>query len=303
MKKRIKQVSAFIATLIFSCLIAVPVFGLTESEVQTQVDANGTGAVTGNLFIWFLCAVAFLKVSQKIDSFMSSLGINVGHTGGSMLAEAMIAMRGVVTAKQFTNGFGHYSKGSTGSDSGSFMSGGLSGIVSRGITNNAVKNVTGNSDNGLGGKMYNSSVNKGGSFANTVISKVANGDIKSTGSITGKGAESALMSYMGYTALGTDAKDIPSFSDVEIGGGRITATEKSEEHPDGIKMGMYNAKQYCAPSGEHSTVTTADGATWYKQYAQNSVERKPYNTPDGTVAYNESIVKKLPDPPRRKDRV
>lgn len=40
-----------------------------------------------------------LKVSQKIDSFMSSLGINVGHTGGSMLAEAMIAMRGIGVAK------------------------------------------------------------------------------------------------------------------------------------------------------------------------------------------------------------
>lgn len=40
-----------------------------------------------------------LKVSQKIDNFMSSLGINVGHTGGSMLAEAMIAMRGIGTAR------------------------------------------------------------------------------------------------------------------------------------------------------------------------------------------------------------
>ena len=34
-----------------------------------------------------------MKVSQKIDSFMASLGVNVGHTGGSMLAEAMMRKR------------------------------------------------------------------------------------------------------------------------------------------------------------------------------------------------------------------
>ena len=297
---RLKKVMAFIVTLIFSCMLATPVFGLTESEVQTQVNANGAASVTGNLFVWFLCAVAFLKVSQKIDSFMSSLGINVGHTGGSILAEALITARGVATAKQFTGGF----KGSSGSgEGGKFLSGGLAGVVSRNITNNAVKNATGNSESGLGGKFYNSSVNKGGGFANTVISKIATGNVSKTGSIIGEGAENALMSYMGYTALGNNAADIPSFTDVEIGGGRITATEKSAEHPEGIKMGMYNANQYSEPSGKHSTVTSVDGATWYKQYAQDTVERKPYKAPDGMVAYNESIVKKLPDPPRRKDRM
>ena len=52
---------------------------------EADVEAVGKEAASGNLLIWFLCAIAFLKVSQKIDSFMGSLGINVGHTGGSML--------------------------------------------------------------------------------------------------------------------------------------------------------------------------------------------------------------------------
>ena len=68
-----------------------PVFAMTESEIQDQVNAMGKEAASGSVLIWFLCAIAFLKVSQKIDSFMSSLGINVGHTGGSMLEEAMMA--------------------------------------------------------------------------------------------------------------------------------------------------------------------------------------------------------------------
>src|SRR5699024_10404722 len=42
---------------------------LTEAEVEQAVADQGEETVTGNIFIWFLCAIAFLKVSQKIDSF------------------------------------------------------------------------------------------------------------------------------------------------------------------------------------------------------------------------------------------
>ena len=76
-------------------LCSLSVLAVTEGEVQSQVAAQGKEAVTGNILIWFLCAVAFLKVSQKIDTFLSSLGINVGHTGGSMLGELMIAFKGI----------------------------------------------------------------------------------------------------------------------------------------------------------------------------------------------------------------
>ena len=81
-----KHRKRFIITLfLFSCLLllySVPAFAadLTESQVQDAVASQGKEAVTGNVFVWFLCAIAFLKVSQKIDSFMSSLGVNVGNT-------------------------------------------------------------------------------------------------------------------------------------------------------------------------------------------------------------------------------
>ena len=114
MKRKHKILITLLAVAVTVSLTTVPAFALTESEVQDQVNAVGKEVVTGNLFVWFLCAIAFLKVSQKIDSFMSSLGINVGHTGGSMLAEAMIAMRGIGTARTFA-GRG----GSGGSSSGS----------------------------------------------------------------------------------------------------------------------------------------------------------------------------------------
>ena len=86
---------------LFFCLSSQTAFAFSESDAQAQVDAAGREAVSGNVLVWFLCAIAFLKVSQKIDSFMSSLGVNVGHTGGSMIAEAMIAARGVGAVRNF----------------------------------------------------------------------------------------------------------------------------------------------------------------------------------------------------------
>ena len=305
MKRRYKLLIMLTVLVVMVSLTTVPAFALTESEVQDQVNAIGKEGVTGNVFVWFLCAIAFLKVSQKIDSFMSSLGINVGHTGGSMLAEAMIAMRGASIAKSFAGRGGGGGGGSGGGSGGgnTFLKGGLSGVVSRKVTNNAISNANGTKSGGLGGMAFNSSLGKGGGFANSIIGRIATGSISSTGSISGEGAADSLMSYMGYTALGPDAEDVPSFSNVDIGGGHIFATEMSDEHPEGIAMGMYHTDQYMPPDGEYTTVTTADGASWYKQYATDTVERTPYKAEDGSVAYNESIVKKLPRAPQRKDRV
>lgn len=96
---------------------------------------------------------------------------------------------------------------------------------------------------------------------------------------------------------------MPSFQNVEIGGGRISGTEVSEEHPEGIRFGMYHTAQYTAPEGAYTTVQATDGTSWYKQYAADAVDKSPYMAPDGSIAYQESIVKKLPPAPKRKDRM
>ena len=156
---------------------------------------------------------------------------------------------------------------------------------------------------GIGGHMYASSVSKGGNFANNVIGSVATGSISQMGSISGEKAAEALHSYMGYAALESGAENIPTFQNVEIGGGRITGTEVTAEHPEGISFGMYHADQYVAPEGQYTTVHAVDGTAWYKQYAVDAVDKSPYMAPDGSIAFNESIVKKLPPAPRRKDKI
>ena len=547
----------FLNCLLILVLVAVMstnAFAISESDVESAVSASGKEAVSGNVLVWFLCAIAFLKVSQKIDSFLSSLGLNVGHTGGSMLSEAMIAMRAINTA---TSAVGsalgsrsrHGSAPASGKPGGGsaaaagFFSGGLVGMASRKIASDAVrtatteKNIvqpqqaeatvsrthassdthsgsqsaseqqrqntnqldqnqqtvssravnseqheksqqalhesqhsmdasqlhqdtqiaqeqqfhaalhtedqqashlafqseqgefvgsvvqsdefdasseearteqsqvmqsalqqeqigvtkreqaqhtqqdtqtatfrqvesqsrqhTAQSDkqffsvrNGLskttiaertvqaqerpgrflhsrtpsaapasapaneapaarpapipsaptqfrsfGGTLFAKSLYQGGAFANDVIGTVAKGDYRTTGSITGETATRSLMSYMGFTTLGEHATNIPRYQDVEIGGGRITGREFTPEHPGGIDFSMYHADQYAQPKGDYSKVYSADDAAWYKQYAADTVERKPYQTEDGKIAYHEKIVQKLLNPPQRKDRM
>lgn len=547
----------FLNCLLILVLVAVmstSAFAISESDVESAVSASGKEAVSGNVLVWFLCAIAFLKASQKIDSFLSSLGLNVGHTGGSMLSEAMIAMRAINTA---TSAVGsalgsrsrHGSAPASGKPGGGsaaaagFFSGGLVGMASRKIASDAVRTATteknivqpqqaeatvsrthANSDthsgsqsaseqqrqntsqldqnqqtvssravnseqreksqqalhesqhsmdasqlhqdtqsaqeqqfhaalhtedqqashlsfqseqgefvgsvvqsdefdasseearteqsqvmqsalqqeqigvtqreqaqytqqetqsstfgqvesqsrqhtaqsdkqffsvrNGLskttiaertvqaqerpgrflharapsaapasapvseapaarpapipsaptqfrsfGGTLFAKSLYQGGAFANDVIGTVAQGDYRTTGSITGETATRSLMSYMGFTALGEHATNIPRYQDVEIGGGRITGREFTPEHPGGIDFCMYHADQYTQPKGDYSKVYSADDAAWYKQYAEDTVERKPYQTEDGKIAYHEKIVQKLPNPPQRKDRM
>ena len=513
--KKSKQILTvlFLAVLVISTL-CVPAFALDESEVEAAVAASGKEAVTGNVLIWFLCAVAFLKVSQKIDSFMATMGVNVGRTGGSMLAEAMIAMRAVTMV---VGGGRGASAGRAGSASGSgagksgasgmagFFKGGLVGMAGRHITNSAVRTATtqtsavhtaqsqvrqaaassaadaaqttapvgadphinsevhtgdtsihtessipsgaptgappqegvivtgggtapqpismestppvssmpggtppqegviltgseppapvlpadqmpqtaevqpesipaepmppqegviimgsentvhaaqtenvfgGGAGDGihreaaavtggerrtethterssqtahtassservhtsrflsgaearpsLGGMVFSHSLASGGSFANDVIGTVARGEV--AGSITGDMAAQSLQSYLGYTA---GSKVPPIFSDAEIGGGRITGYVTAPDQSQPTAFSMYHVDQYMEPAGTFSKVRSSDGALWYTQLAQDTVERKPYKAPDGTVAYHENIVKKLPNPPRRKDR-
>ena len=74
MKKSLKLLcTAAPAVFLLLCCTA-KAFALTEAEVQAQVDAVGKEAVTGNVLIWFLCAIAFLKVSHKMDSLIHALG-------------------------------------------------------------------------------------------------------------------------------------------------------------------------------------------------------------------------------------
>jgi len=341
MKKTIRLI-VFI-TAILMLMQVVTCNAVTEDEIRSAVDASGEDAVSGNIFIWFLCAIAFMKVSQKIDSFMSSLGISVGRTGGAMLAEAMLVGRTVGAAFKTGGKLAGFGKGNS-PMSGGIPAGktGFFGGIGRKMADGAAGSVTGNvSGTGgvmasIGKKMFQNSVGKSGSFAAGVIGSVARGEINKMGTISGPNGKTAMESYFGYnTSASIDKNEgntsalsveyggattissedmvngtidfsggtVPSFSDIEMGGGRITGMETSPEHPEGIRFAMYDAEKYTKPDGKFETVTAVDNSKWYKQYAAPAVEKTPFMDAQGKVQYNEKIVDRIPKAPIRKDRV
>ena len=190
MKLRKKLIPFLVLTACLVLFCSMPVFAaeLTEADVEAAVASQGKEAVTGNVFVWFLCAIAFLKVSQKIDSFLASLGINVGNTGGNMMAELLIAGRSLTGSMRSHGGGGYHKASSPGSAAvaGSFLSGGLAGAVGRQVQREAVNSATGYTEHSsIGNMLYQSSLNKGGDFANQVISNIAQGNYGQVGSIKG----------------------------------------------------------------------------------------------------------------------
>ena len=374
----------FILALMMVASLSMNALAVDESEVESAIATSGEDAVAGNLFIWFLCAVSFLKISQKIDSFMTSLGINVGRTGGSMMAEMLIAGRALGGAVKATGGVigNMFNRGITNNQATgqafTGSGGGIIGVAKRAAGNAAASSAT-QTATGLGGviggAMLSSSMNNGGKFATNVVGAVATGNIAKVGSITGTKAAQALTSYLGYGAgeipaqgvggagdilistkptdsditLGSEVpagsgpipadigcEDVitasggatvaaaayadeartymdeqspsipqqpPTFRDIEIGGGRITGFETPAGGGEERQFAMYNASQYVTPNGDYETVQTADGETWYKQYAQPTVEKTPYEEPGGIIKYNERIVDQMPQVPKRKDRI
>lgn len=308
MKRKTVRIAAIL--LIFILCAGITAFAVSESDVQNAVDAGSKESVSGNLFIWFLCAIAFLKISQKIDSFMSSLGISVGKTGGSMIGDLMVAAKGVKAAASLGGKFSGF--GGRGGSNAQPAGGGFFGGIGRKVAGGAASAAS-----GTGGA--------GGKFATEVISSIARGNRAQMGSITGSNAKSAMESYFGFNKTstvkgGTEnssktsfSSDVsvtgkvdnppPQFSDVEMGGGRITGTETTEKHPDGIGFAMYDAEKYDKPDGKFEVATAVDGSKWYKQYAEPTVEKTPYMGTEGKVKYNEKIVSKLPKAPVRKDKV
>lgn len=409
MKRKLYTIGSVV--LVLALLLVTPAFAIEESDVESAIAASSNEAVAGNLFLWFLCAIAFLKISQKIDSFLAGLGINVGRTGGSMLGELLIAGRAIGAAASGLGGAlgnvfnrSHQNANSTTKQAAgqafTGSGGGVIGVAKRAAGNAAAGNATGKGSglgSVIGGAMFGSSMAGNGQFANQVVGAVATGNIASVGSIKGDKAAQALTSYLGYSStpsggnvakgtngaaggaspapagtvagtviaadeiqnvvgeeqdiitinggaaggsapmdqttggipgapesLGTspetDASDSyaadggetptasipthpPTFRDVEIGGGRITGYETPAGGGQERQFAMYNAAQYMTPTGPYETVKTVDGESWYKQYAQPTVQRTPYEEVPGKIKYEEKIVDQLPQIPKRKDRV
>lgn len=182
---------------------ALPALAVSETDVKAAVASQGKEAVSGNLFVWFLCAIAFLKVSTKLDSILQAMGLGVGRAPGSILAEAFMALRGMQAGKAILSGQmpGAGSRGSTGTiGATSSLSGGLAGMVSSKLETDTAASISGSGGgvaSGIGSSLYKSTLGQDGGFASRVIGSVATG--QTPGAIHGAAAEEAMQGYFAGT--------------------------------------------------------------------------------------------------------
>ena len=139
---------------------ALPALAVSEADVEAAVASQGKEAVSGNLFVWFLCAIAFLKVSTKLDSILQAMGLGVGRAPGSILAEAFMALRGMQTGKAILSGQmpGAGSRSAAaGAGATSAFSGGLAGMVSSKLETDTAASMSGSGGgvtSGLSASLY-----------------------------------------------------------------------------------------------------------------------------------------------------
>jgi len=336
-RKILILISFIIAVIIIVILSPVKASALTEKEIKTQVAASSKEAVTGNILIWFLCAIAFMKISQKIETILNKIGINVVPPNNSMVGELMIALRGLSMVKNFgkkgsPSGGGGGGGGNNGQGSNSSF-GGFAGTVGRrnfgnpfngsnqngslpvSQTQNQITGDTGNSTLSLP-TSQNGNVNSSGIAGVLTAGKstgnnnailalpqgTAAGSNSETNSLSNYNADNisaAMCRLMGYT----NGPDAPTFSNIKLDEGMITGIETSSTFPSGALFRMCNAEQYMPPNTYYETVQASDNSTWYKQYADRNSEFTPYQNSDGGMDNRLTVSKELPEMPQRKDQV
>ena len=212
---------------------ALPALAVSEADVEAAVASQGKEAVSGNLFVWFLCAIAFLKVSTKLDSILQAMGLGVGRAPGSILAEAFMALRGMQAGKAILSGQmpGVGSRGAAaGAGATSAFSGGLAGMVSSKLETDTAASMSGSGGgvtSGLGTSLYKSTLGQDGGFASRVIGSVATG--QTPGAIHGAAAEEAMQSYFAGTPDPAPAQGSTDTASAEMPIGRVGSIPTSAD--------------------------------------------------------------------------
>ena len=280
-----------------------------------QYIAN-RGALTtgqGNIFLWFFCALALLKIAQKCDSYLAAMGLSVAQTGSSMGMEMLMAAR---TLTGFAKGggnaasvFGGAAKAGTGAATGAAggaaSSGGiLSGFLSRYKPNSFVRDavVDGGSRMGAGGgvgfvgRVFGGmAARNGATLTPDSVASVATRPPNVSGTIAGDIADRSIKGYMPH--LGHGAAANMTYSGTQVTGGRIATTATTKDGQQ-AKVDLYNVAQHERPSTPHTVVTAADGSQWYQVASGNGMGAF-YATPvfTGDVSEAAQVAEAFPNAP------
>ena len=228
---------------------------------------NGRGSV----FLWLFCALAFLKVAQRFDTYLASVGLNVAQTGSNMGMELLMTARTIGSmGKGFRGGGGGRSSASGGFKPGFASRFRGNSYVRDSVTQGGVRMGAGG---GIGfvARMFGGMAAKNGAtLTGQSIASVANRTPDLSGKIGGEIADRSLGNYLPHLKGST-------LSGTEISGGMIR-TNAVGSGGKTAAVQLFNASQYEKPPGPHLSVTASDGSRWY-QTASGAGARDFFATP------------------------
>lgn len=257
-----------------------------------QYIGNG-GALSngqGSIFLWFFCALAFLKCAQKFDSYLAAMGLNVAQTGSSMGMELLMAARVVSGigsgARSAGNVFHGGNATATSTSAGTSFA---SGFANRFKANSYVRDAVVNGGTRMGasgtvgfvGRAFGGmAARNGATLTGDSIASVASRASNMSGSIGGEIADRSLENYMphmvGQKLTGT-----------QITGGQISTTAVGSDGKE-TSVEMFSSAQFEKPEVPHSVVTASDGSQWY-QMASGAGAGAFYDAPNFTGSPAEAV--------------
>lgn len=241
----------------------------------------------GSIFLWLFCALAFLKVAQRFDSYLGSIGLNVAQTGTGLGMELLLASRVLMGV-----GGGFRSAGGMFRGSGGGPVGGIAGFTGkfsdRFKGNSYVRDavVQGGTRMGAGGPVGvigrafgGLAARNGASLNGESVSSVANRPPGQSGGIAGNIADRSLGNYLPHLKG-------QKLNNTQITGGQISTTAIGADGKE-TSLSLYNAAQFEKPNSPHSVITASDGSQWY-QLASGSGAASFYQTPNFTGSPGEA---------------
>ena len=219
----------------------------------------------GSIFLWMFCAIAFLKVAQRFDSYLASIGLNVAQTGAGLGMELLVATRMITGAGRGFSSAGAAFGGGGLSPVGGMGGGFMAGFMNRFRGNSYVRDavVQGGTKMGAGGAVGvvgrafgGMAARNGATLTGNSIASVAARPPNQSGSIAGDIADRSLGNYMPHL-------NGQRLSGTQISGGRIETKAIGADGKE-TTLHLFSAGLYERPDGPSSTVTASDGSRWYQ---------------------------------------
>ena len=248
--------------------------------------SNGQGSV----FLWLFCALAFLKVAQRFDSYLASIGLNVAQTGAGLGMEMLVASRVVMGGLGGFRNAGSMFRGGGGGPIGA--AGGLAGFAGKftdrfkgnsyvrdAVVQGGVRMGAGGPLGFIGRAFGGLAAKNGATLTGDSIASVANRPPNQSGGIAGGIADRSLGNYL------PNLKG-KSLSGTQITGGKIATTATGADGRTS-SISLYNASQFEKPNSPHSVLTASDGSQWY-QMASGTGASEFFGTPNFMGATSEA---------------